>query len=80
MEILDIDGNPIEGCTVEDCKPITGNHLRAQVEFGRRGNFIRHTGDIRYRFHLRNAKLYALRAQNTFLTGRQLLKPRNNWL
>ncbi len=32
---------------------------------GRRGTFIRHTGTVRFRFHLRNARLYAFKAPNT---------------
>ncbi len=68
VEILKDDGQPLEGCSLEDCLPITGDHTRALVQFGpRRGNFIRHSGLIRYRFHLRNAKLYAFRSANTFL-------------
>jgi len=67
MEILSEDGNPIEGCSYADCLPIVGNHLRAQVQYrSRRGNFVRYNGRIRFRFHLRNAKLYAFRAPQVF--------------
>ncbi len=66
MEILTEEGVPIEGCSFDDCVPISGDHLRAVVSFGqRRGTFIRHTGRVRFRFHLRNARLYAFTAPHT---------------
>ncbi len=68
LEVLDAAGNPLEGCTRDDCQPIAGDHLRAVVNYGpRRGNFIRHTGPIRFRIHLRNATFYALKAPNVQL-------------
>jgi|GEM_PF-732237 len=67
MEILGEDGNPIEGCSADDCLPITGDHIRAMVEFKEgRGTFVRHSGLVRLRFHLKNAKLYAVKATNTW--------------
>ena len=69
VEITDVDGKPIEGVTKADCIPIRGDHTRALVNFKAaptdyfsRGNFLRFWQDIRYRFHLRNAKLYAFKA------------------
>jgi hypothetical protein len=68
VELLDEEGNTIEGGGIEDCQPITGDHLRATVCFGRRyGSCVMRSGKLRFRFHLKNAKLYAFRATNTFL-------------
>jgi hypothetical protein len=72
VEVTDRDGNPIEGCTRADCIPIRGDHVRAVVNFKvetsqlfSRGNFMRFSGQIvRFRFYLRNAKLYAFKAPN----------------
>ncbi|MDI6827944.1 MAG: hypothetical protein QME62_05615 [Armatimonadota bacterium] len=71
VEITDVDGNPIEGCKKDDCIPIKGNHIRAVVNFKAepkdlfsRGNFMRFNQNVRLRFYLRNAKLYAFKAPN----------------
>jgi len=70
-EITDSDGNPLEGVMRADCEPIRGDHTRAVVNFRagpgdyfHRGNFLRFGQDIRFRFYLRNAKLYAFKAPN----------------
>lgn len=68
VEILDERGAPIRGCSREDALPITGDHLRAMAQFREgRGNFIRHSGRVRFRFHLRDARLYAFKAPNAAL-------------
>ena len=68
MEILDGEDRPIDGCAAEDCLPITGDHIREIVRFNEgRGSFVRYTGPVKFRFHLRNAKLYAFKAPNVFL-------------
>lgn len=60
VEILKENGEPLEGCSAAQCTPITGNHIRHVVEWpGQRGSFVRHTGKVRFRFHLKNARLYA---------------------
>lgn len=65
MEILDEAGNPIPGLARTDCEPLTGNEIRAVCKFSSpRGTFLRHTGRIRLRFHLKDARLYAFRAPN----------------
>ncbi len=65
MEVLDEDGRPLEGCSAKHCRPITGNHLRAHVTFDQKSeSFIRHTGKVRFRFHLKNARLYAFKVPN----------------
>lgn len=70
MEITDEQGKPLPGLTKDDCLPITGDQMRATVSFAHpRGNFIRHTGPVRFRFHLKNARLYAFRAPNVHLIG-----------
>jgi hypothetical protein len=68
VEILGEDDRPIDGCSVEDCLPITGDHIRAMLGFKEgRGTFVRHTGAIKFRFYLKNAKLYAIKAPNVVL-------------
>jgi hypothetical protein len=60
VEIFNEDGEPLDGCSAEECVPITGDHIRAVVNWKSwRGNFVRHTSKVRFRFHLKNAKLYA---------------------
>jgi len=63
VEVLDAKTNkPLPGVTKDDCLPITGNHLRAPVEFkNERGRFLRHTGEIKFKFYLKNAKIYAFK-------------------
>lgn len=60
-ELVDAETRqPIEGVSKDDCLPITGDHIAAQVHFKEgRGTFIRHTGRVRWRFYLENASLYA---------------------
>jgi len=65
MEILDEAGHPLPGLARENFQAITGDHVRATCRFDLpRGTFLRHTGKVRLRFHLRNASLYAVRAPN----------------
>jgi hypothetical protein len=71
-EVIDEDGNPLELLSRKDCIPVTGDHVRALVSFkaGKgqyfdRGNFLRFYGKtVRYRFYMRNAKLYAIHTPN----------------
>lgn len=71
-EFTDRDGKPIEGCTKADCRPIRGDYTRMLVNFEvenahlfDRGNFLRFYGqEVRIRFYLRNARLYAFKAPN----------------
>ncbi len=71
VEVADKDGSPIDGCTRKECVPIKGDHTRAVVNFKvessrlfSRGNFMRFSDLVRFRFYLRNAKLYAFKAPN----------------
>lgn len=82
VEILDAQsGVPLDGAARADCRPISGDHLRAQVHYGeRRGTFIRHSGTVRLRFHLRNARLYAFVVNNLAPTGSDGGEIGNPWL
>jgi hypothetical protein len=69
VEIVDQNGNPIDGCSREDCYPVRGNHVRALVQlkaepdqYFSRGNLFRLREMVRFRFYLRNARLYAFKA------------------
>ena len=65
LELLDVDDKPIDGCSAADCLPITGDHIRKVVEYKEgRGTFVRHTGPVKLRIHLKNAKLYAIKMPN----------------
>ncbi|HOL67428.1 MAG TPA: hypothetical protein PKX93_08240 [bacterium] len=66
VEILEAETfQPLKGTSRKDCRPISGDELRAPVIFGpERGSFIRHTGRIRLRFYLRQARLYAFKCPN----------------
>lgn len=81
VEMLDASSlKPLEGTSRDDCLPITGDSVQAPVVYGpRRGTFIRHTGRIRFRFHLRRAKLYAFKAMNCLPEGGRERK-KNLWL
>ena len=70
-EVTDVQGSPIEGCTKADCAPVRGDHIRTVVNFRAgpgqyfsRGNFMRFAEDVRFRFYLRNARLYAVKVAN----------------
>lgn len=65
MEILDEAGNPLPGLAQADGRVLTGDEIRAVCTFAKpRGDFLRHSGRIRLRFHLKNSRLYAFRAPN----------------
>lgn len=72
VEVIDEDGNPLKGLSKDDCELVTGDHVRTLVKFKAgpgeyfdRGNFIRLYGQwVRYRFYLKNAKLYAFHSPN----------------
>lgn len=68
MELLNEACEVVKGCSAKECRPITGDHQRAQVVFDSNfESFVRHTGKVRVRFHLKNAKLYAFKLQNAQL-------------
>jgi len=64
LEVLDAESLlPLAGCSSTDCDPLTTSGTRLQVSFTG-STFIRHTGRIRFRIHLKSARLYALKATN----------------
>lgn len=69
VEIVDATSmQPLDGTARDDCQPIAGAGTGLPVCFGeRRGSFVRHRGQVRFRFHLRSARLYAFKAQNCVL-------------
>jgi len=69
VEVTDEAGEPIAGCSREDGRPIRGDHIREVVrfragpgEYFARGSLFRFQGPVRFRFYLRNARLYAFKA------------------
>ncbi len=69
VEIIGPDGQPFDMVSKADCVPIKGDHTRAVVNFKAgpghyfdRGNWLRFDKDVRFRFYLRNARLYAFKA------------------
>lgn len=70
VEVLDRDCNPIEGYRRQDCLPIRGDFTRALVEFTSpntkdrqiRNRLSFEQSEIRFRFHLKRAELYAFKA------------------
>lgn len=71
-EVIDEDGNPLEALSRKDCMAVKGDHVRALVRFKAgpgqffdRGTFMRFYGKkVRYRFYMKNAKLYAIHSPN----------------
>lgn len=65
LEVLDEEGRPLPGLSRSECVPMTGDEVRQTCCFkSPRGSFMRHTGRIRLRFHLKNARLYSFRVPN----------------
>jgi hypothetical protein len=59
-EVLDSGGRVIDGYSVDDCDPFTGDDLRHVVTWKGRPRLPRLDGDpFRLRFHLSNAALYS---------------------
>jgi hypothetical protein len=77
VELLDEDSNPIPGFTKRDCEPIRTDGARTVVRFkGSLGSLAGKT--LRLRFHLRNAKLYAVRTPGLdLLSAGGISVPRN---
>lgn len=61
VEVLTADGGPIPGYTREDCVPITGDHIDAQVTW-KSQNELPQRGPVRLRFVLENASIYSFMA------------------
>lgn len=60
VEIQDADGTPLDGLTLDDCPPITGDEIDQPVAF-RSGADMPGSRAIRVRFVLTNADLYSFR-------------------
>ncbi len=59
-EVLDVRGHTIEGYSIDDCDPFTGDDLRHIVTWKGRTELPRLEGNaFGLRFHLRNAALYS---------------------
>ncbi|MBN2311713.1 MAG: glycosyl hydrolase family 32 [Candidatus Hydrogenedentes bacterium] len=60
VEILDVDGKPIEPFTAARCEVVTGDSTIAPVRWAEAPSLDSlAAGPVRLRFHLRNGKLYA---------------------
>jgi len=61
VEVQEADGTPVEGCALEDCPEIYGDHLRFVVRWKTRGGDLREFAGrpVRLRFVLRDADLYS---------------------
>ena len=60
VELLEAEGKPIEGYTLDDCPEIFGDSIRHTVRWKRGGDVRSLEGrPVRLRFALRDADLYA---------------------
>lgn len=60
VAMLDRDGEPIAGLDNSDCKPVKGNHINMPVSWQGNTDLTEHTeSSVRFRFHLRHAKLFS---------------------
>jgi hypothetical protein len=60
VAILNPDGSPVTGFSVEDCKSIRGDHIRHEVSWGKGTDVGTLAGKpVRLQFELADAKLYA---------------------
>jgi hypothetical protein len=61
MEVVDFDGNPIEGHTLKDCDPIIGDQYRKIVTWNGNDDLGVKTGTpVWFRIEMKYAKLYGL--------------------
>ena len=64
VELLDDEGNPIDGFKASDCVPLAGDHLASQVAWKGQRDLARLSGmPIQLRFVIRDAELFSLRFQ-----------------
>ena len=61
VEVLDETGNPLEGFTVDQSEPVTGDQLRAQLTWRTKSNMQELTGfRIKLKLYLEEAQLYSI--------------------
>ena len=58
-ELLDAEGRPLPGFTLQDCRKITGDHTAVDVIWGGDGRTAR--TQVRLRIRLKDSRLYAFR-------------------
>jgi len=64
-ELLDAAGKPIPSCGLENCVPVTGDHLNAAVTWGGAPGIAEHLSKaVRLRLHLCRAKVFAFQFVN----------------
>ncbi len=62
VELQDASGQPLPGCTLGDCTPITGDSIERAVKWKSRTDVSKFAGKpVRLRLELKDADLYALR-------------------
>jgi len=60
VEVLDADNKPIAPCTLENCQPLACDKTLAAVAWKGADDLSALAGKpVRFRFHLKNGKLYA---------------------
>jgi hypothetical protein len=65
VELQDAAGKPLPGFTLDDCQPITGDHIEHVVSWTAGADLAQLAGQaVRLRFALQDADLYALRFQS----------------
>lgn len=62
VEVLDAQGTPIPGYSLDDCEPRTGDSLRHAVVWNDHRTLPEGTAPIRLRFHFERARLYSFLA------------------
>jgi hypothetical protein len=80
VEVLDARTMaPVAGTARQDARPVHGDGVDLPVVFAAdRGSFLRHVGPVRFRFHLRDARLYAFSAPNCTFAGTGV-RPASLW-
>jgi len=75
VEVLEADGDPIDGFTVDDCRPFRGDDLRHVLRWNDRTDCRQIQGrPIRLRFHLERSKLFSF-TPSTGRSGQGLAEP-----
>ncbi len=65
MEVLDSDGEPLEGYGLEDMEPVTRTVAGQPISWGGSADLSNLAGQpVQLRFHLRNGKFYSFQFQS----------------